>query len=294
MKMGLRPAIIFGYENPLYACRFYFNLEKYTRDFDHAFVWSSTRELLSPKTKFHDAVYRPPGYPKNFKVKADFRKRKFLSMINRNNRIHPLRRLYVNVMQMLRPLPTLLNRELYLDRLTAIKYFSKDSGFDLYGTGWERPTGQDRELQTAIKKSYRGYVQDKFKTLENYKFSLCFEPVIFGGFVSEKIIDSLFAGCVPVYYGAPDVTGYIPKNCFIDFRDFSARGGSQPKADAPREHALGGKNYKELDAYLKGIDEKTYNKYINNINNFISSPRYALFGQERFSEEIINILETYF
>lgn len=271
---GLRPAIIFGYDNPIYACRFYFNLKKFTRDFDHAFVWSGARDLLAPRTKFHDAAYRPQAYPRGDLAKNSFRKRKFLTMISRNNRIHPLKMLYVTVMQKLKQLPTLVNRELYLDRLDAVRFFSRDKRFDLYGTGWERPTGYKKGTEEAVKKSYRGYTEDKLATLQNYKFSICFENVIFGGLISEKIIDSFFAGCVPVYFGAPDVTDYIPQNTFIDFRKFAS--------------------YNDLYRHLQGIKEETYNKYFRNIKTFIYSKEYRLFTQEKFAKDIINILESYF
>lgn len=273
IKIGLRPAIIFGYENPLYACRFYFNLRKFTRDFDHAFVWSGARKLLATNTQFHDAAYRPQAYPFGRSVKGGFRKRRFLTMINRANRIHPLKRLYVNVMQKLQPLPTLVNQELYLDRLEVIRYFSRNAQFDLYGTGWAQSGGRG-EIREAIKKVYRGYVKDKLEILQNYKFSICFENAIFGGLVSEKIIDSLFAGCIPVYFGAPDVADYIPKSCFIDFRDF--------------------KNYEELERCLENFGEKEYNKYVQNINHFLASKNYYNFTQEKFAKDTINILSSYF
>lgn len=31
---------------------------------------------------------------------------------------------------------------------------------------------------------------------------------------------ALAAGTVPVYPGAPNVTDYVPKDCFVDYRDY--------------------------------------------------------------------------
>ena len=36
------------------------------------------------------------------------------------------------------------------------------------------------------------------------------------GYVTEKIFDAFKAGCVPVYWGAENITKYVPAECFID------------------------------------------------------------------------------
>ncbi|MEK9173507.1 MAG: glycosyltransferase family 10, partial [Patescibacteria group bacterium] len=153
--------------------------------------------------------------------------------------------------------------------------FSKNSEIDLYGAGWTKPvkyTGG--HFSASIQKSYRGYVRDKLATLRNYKFCLCFENVVFGGLVSEKIIDCLFAGCLPIYFGAPDITDYIPSNVFIDLRNF--------------------KDYQELNIYLKNMNEKTYGQYLENINRFTRSKEGYNFTQEKFARDLIKTFKSYF
>ena len=44
-------------------------------------------------------------------------------------------------------------------------------------------------------------VKDKIKFLSNYKFSIAMENSEGQGYVSEKILDSFFAGTIPIYYG---------------------------------------------------------------------------------------------
>jgi hypothetical protein len=57
--------------------------------------------------------------------------------------------------------------------------------------------------------------------LEKYKFSICYENARdTPGYITEKIFDCFFAGCVPIYWGANNITDHIPKECFIDKRDF--------------------------------------------------------------------------
>lgn len=128
--------------------------------------------------------------------------------------------------------------ELYSERFKAIKWFEKNhlSDFDLYGIHWERlyvrsPIKILRlpNRLPALSKifhfkrpSYKGAVKSKKEILQNYKFSICYENCSSNGYITEKIFDSFFSGCVPIYLGAPNIDKYIPLNCFIDFRDFKS------------------------------------------------------------------------
>ncbi|WP_226896450.1 glycosyltransferase family 10 domain-containing protein [Poseidonibacter ostreae] len=58
------------------------------------------------------------------------------------------------------------------------------------------------------------------------------------GYITEKIFDSFFAGCVPVYLGADNITEHIPKECFIDKREFDT--------------------YEKLYKYLKNMSDEEY------------------------------------
>ena len=44
-------------------------------------------------------------------------------------------------------------------------------------------------------------VKDKIEFLSSYKFSISMENSSGDGYLSEKIIDSLIAGTIPIYYG---------------------------------------------------------------------------------------------
>lgn len=174
----------------------------------------------------------------------------------------------------------LFGTELYSERIKAVNYFEKNipGEFSLYGRGWNQP--KKRNLTEKLfgykkYKTYKGPVEDKIKTLSNFKYSICFENLTnVNGYVTEKIFDCLKARCVPVYLGADDITKYIPKNCFIDFRDF--------------------KNFEDLLKYLKSIDEKTYNIYIRNIDSLLNDKKFIEKWFEDgfskfFTEEILEI-----
>ena len=56
-----------------------------------------------------------------------------------------------------------------------------------------------------------GKVQDKIKFLSSYKFSIAMENSNGDGYISEKIIDSLIAGTIPIYYGSYLIDEYWKK-----------------------------------------------------------------------------------
>ena len=58
--------------------------------------------------------------------------------------------------------------------------------------------------------------ENKLEVLKKYKFTIAFENTIQFGYTTEKLIDPLVAGSLPIYYGNPHITRYINPNCFVD------------------------------------------------------------------------------
>jgi hypothetical protein len=172
--------------------------------------------------------------------------------------------------------------ELYSERVRAIRWFERHhpEDFDLYGMGWDRhyfqgPLSRLNRLKflTGLLKpdypSYKGAIKSKRKILQKYKFAICYENVRnIPGYITEKIFDCFFAGCVPVYFGAPNVTDHIPADTFIDKRNF--------------------KTYEELYGYLKNMSDNEYIGYLDAIKNFIKSDKIYPFSAECFAETIVN------
>ena len=120
--------------------------------------------------------------------------------------------------------------------------------------------------------SWKGYTDDKQKTLRNYKFSFIIENAIsYNGFISDKIFDSFYSGTVPIYLGAANIQSLIPKECYIDFREFE--------------------NINKLHDFLLNIDQKRYEKFIYNIVNFIKNKN-SIFTFEYFNETILNSINS--
>lgn len=177
--------------------------------------------------------------------------------------------------------------ELYSERSKAIRWFEKNhlADFDLYGMGWDEvSTGRNRYINYIMRRSktlrkvfasrylsYKGKIMRKKPVLEKYKFSICYENAKdINGYITEKIFDCFFAGCVPVYMGAKNITDYIPKNCFIDKREFNS--------------------YEELYNYMTSLSDNDYLKYLDSIEKFIFSEKFFQFSCEYYSQKIIDTM----
>ena len=64
-----------------------------------------------------------------------------------------------------------------------------------------------------------GAVKIKREFLEQYKFSIAMENSEADGYASEKIIDALWAGTIPIFYGDYMIDEYINPKCYILIRD---------------------------------------------------------------------------
>lgn len=151
---------------------------------------------------------------------------------------------------------------LYGKRVEAIRFFERAAGgeFDLYGRGWYGMP------------SYRGAVTNKLETLSNYRFCIAFENCDNAtGYITEKMLDCLLAGVVPIYWGAPNVTDHIPKDCFIDVRDFNS--------------------YDDLLKFVRDIDYGKYLQYLGAMNTFLASSKSEQFRNDWYVKQILQHIQ---
>lgn len=98
-------------------------------------------------------------------------------------------------------------REGYLAEL--MKYVDIDSFGRLYNNRTMK--GEDKGWESKIA-LYR-----------QYKFVIAFENSILDDYVTEKLYDPLIAGAVPIYFGAPNITDYLPDaSCLVNAAHFSS------------------------------------------------------------------------
>jgi hypothetical protein len=180
--------------------------------------------------------------------------------------------------------------ELYSERVRAIRWFETNAprDFDLIGTEWDKPlfAGRLSMFNLAIRYAYRRVPwlnklktqrfpshigpnrKPKHLTLHDYRFCIAYENSIEADYISEKIFDCFFSGCVPVYLGAPNVLDSIPPNTFVDKRNFAT--------------------YGELHRYIAGLSENEYNGYLAAIDTFLKGPGLHPFTAEGFAETFIS------
>jgi hypothetical protein len=157
-------------------------------------------------------------------------------------------------------------RELYSARLAMIRYLEsvRPMDFDLFGPGWEA----ERPALTC----YRGLVKHKWDIYPNYRFGLCFENIRDeDGYITEKIFDCMRAKCVPIYWGAGNITDYVDSAAFIDRRNFDSN--------------------QTLVDFLTGMGDEQYKSYRRAADAFLASERYACrFAASSFSRNVIEAL----
>lgn len=164
--------------------------------------------------------------------------------------------------------------ELYSLRRQAIKWFEKNhpDDLDVYGKGWQvrlDPVGRFGHIRS---KTYKGLLKTKSQSLATHRFSICFENARSEpGWITEKIFDCLFQGCVPVYLGPDEITEYVPENCFVDFRRF--------------------RSFKELYEFMREYDERQYEEFLESVNKYVRSEMIRPFTTQFFVETILSHLE---
>lgn len=165
------------------------------------------------------------------------------------------------------------NLELYSERLNTIKYFDENhpNDFDLFGYGWNGSNNLKGIKNEFYFKSYKGTVKNKWDVLPNYKFAICYENIKnTNGWVTEKIFDCFRCHCVPIYWGASNISDFVDENAFIDRRKFLSNS--------------------DLANFIFNMNEIDYNIYLNNIKNFLESEKFKKFLPEYYSKTVIQIL----
>jgi hypothetical protein len=155
------------------------------------------------------------------------------------------------------------------DRITFFKKLSAVKQVDSLGKIFRNRQPEDLNREHVVLDAQRN--NQKY---EQYKFVICFENSYAKGYITEKIVNAIAGGAIPIYKGAPDIGRYFNRNRIIDFADYGS-------FDAMIEKIL------QLDS-----DDSQYRTFINqpifassNIVPEIDSHNIRL---KRFIEGILN------
>ena len=181
--------------------------------------------------------------------------------------------------------------ELYSKRLEVIEWFELNDpkNFELFGTGWDQKTfplhssllsklngrrgAAIRKFLAPERPAWRGQVHKKINVLRDYRFCFAFENACNRpGYILEKIFDPMYAGCVPIYWGAKNIDQYLPEGTFIDFRNFDS--------------------IADCNSFLKDISEDEYEIFVENIKSFFNSASDGFFSSKNFVGSVIKTLNN--
>jgi hypothetical protein len=195
--------------------------------------------------------------------------------------------------------PARTEQELYSERLRAIEHFSRTDEIDLYGVGWDDlparvgerrvkvpgtlvrmeravrrrlPFGRKHPYHDVIRRVYRGAVESKYEVLSRYTFSLTYENMVLHGWINEKLFDAMLVGTIPIYLGAPDITDWVPEECFVDPRRFAG--------------------YAELRDYLHSLGPAEKQGYREAARAFLASDLFEPFSKETFARKFVESAEA--
>jgi hypothetical protein len=186
--------------------------------------------------------------------------------------------------------PQELDNDLYEERIKLIRWYEakQPESFGLFGRGWDKPspafTAREKisrrikRLQTQLYgykpfPSYRGAIDTKFEAYGHAKFGICYENTKdLPNYITEKIFDCMMEGCVPVYLGANNVLDFIPKECFIDRRDFESTA--------------------QLHEFLASMNEVVYQQYQANMAHFLAGPQVDPFRAESFVAKLASAIAS--
>lgn len=278
--------VAWSLESPLVAHRGYHRLPKIAESIADIVSYPGVGSLIDAgRARFH-----PVGWPNSIRRSdsgPSWRERKLLVMINSNKRLHQWREGFnlQNPVHSARLFASSVIAksyglrgqwqvpDLYNERIRAIAELGSHPGFTLLGVGWStRLPGWSESFWKHVNASYGGEVPEKRKALQQFRFALCIENTIFPGYISEKIFDALLAGTIPIYLGAPDINQYIPRDAYIDLRDFPS--------------------YAVLIETIAAMDATELDGYQRAANAFLRSPKMHLFTERHFEQKMLGAIES--
>jgi len=256
---NFKKKILFHAEPPTVTPEVYLNIHGLFHMYDQIYVTCKTDD---PRCRYFQI---PRPYKDVLSHYWENSHRKFLVMIQVNKHTRLSRRLimWMNKKRLY------FQKDLLGERIKIIKFFSRTNEIDLYGIDWDKRLPFPYWFSgAAIQKVYKGPVDSKFQTLSEYTFAIAMENNITPGFIGEVLFDCFYVGTIPVYLGAPDIEDYIPKNCFIDMRDFA--------------------DYKELQTFLKSLNASHIASYREHARQFLKSEQYKPFTTEYFGKIFVD------
>ena len=244
--------ILFKGEPPIYDL--YFGIALSSHRYMNQFAAVMSTCIMDYKQGYHFVIPREEF--KFVKSHFDRQKNSFLCMVLRNKK----KAVRYNSM-----LPHHKKYKLYSNmgyRVKADKLFCDMLGkaYVSYGRGWD-----DRRFAGDIPDTY-----GQMDVFAEHKFSFVPENADIKGYITEKPINAMVCGSIPICYGPPDIGDYLPPGTYINGKDFSI---------------------KDLITEIKFMSDRSVQNYRNKIKMFVTSKQAEKFSSVAFAKVIMKILE---
>lgn len=285
LDLGAKPFLLICAESPLYARNFYANLSEISIPFKNRILFRGAFALTSLGGSNHALHF--PSFSLGQKQEAiPWPQRRFLVMVAANKYWHPRKSIIRQVAASVRNL--IMRRKSYVSseinelqlhdrRLELIEYFGRSDNFDLFGPHWgdisNLPAKWRDRLRKIVVSLNPAVCTDKCSIISRYKFAICFENMSYPGYVTEKIIDCFSASVIPIYMGAPDICDFIPREAFIDLREFGS--------------------LDILNRYLTEMTESVALSMVAAGHKFLSSTVGAQYSYEGFARNVLSMVNEY-
>lgn len=210
-------------------------------DVDRVFTWQD--DLVDNRRILRVTIPQPDFRPGGFSRKPFGQRRMIAAIYANKTSSHP--------------------RSLYEARISVLKdLHAARAPVDLYGIGWETST------DPIIRKIWRGTVTDKSTLMQEYRFVFAYENSRgYRGDVTEKMLDVMAAGAIPIYCGAPNAADYVPADCFVDANAFQ--------------------NAQALWDFLRSMSEEEFNRRLDAIEAFMREDFGRLFSGASYADVLI-------
>lgn len=279
---------VYCFESQIYARPFYQKLQSLPQKFKNRIFFNGMFEHTKDCDEAHNYHSYFPSYDDcEILEPLDWNKRDFVALVMGNkyidhNNLFPRKIRFKKIVKWAvkkyadkdETDKYLSENELQNTRLEFVELFGSKGVLKLFGAGWDYvdnlPKSWEKRLKDIVFKLSPKPLHDKFVEISKCKFNLCIENLSYKGYVTEKIIHSFVAGSIPVYLGASNVEEFIPKNCFIDVRDFSDK--------------------EELFEFMKNLSQENALEYLKRGREFLNSDegkKYSFKGYAKFLAELV-------
>ena len=142
---------------------------------------------------------------------------------------------------------------------------------------YKRVDSAGRYMNNMNIELYDDYTSEEFiKFIAQYKFMICFENTIEGTYITEKLINPLLAGTIPIYYGTNYCQQVFNKDAYLHLEDESER------------------SYKALIERIKELDDDD-TQYLHMVNRPVFNPNFDYentYGLDEIANRVDLVLQN--